>query len=454
MIETLLDFAKTNQLLAAGIGTVGFGSVMYFLRSLPGRALGIINRLFTLELAIDSDSPLYYEVAALLSRHRLGMLRNFTTGHDGEIVAGYGHSVGRFRNCFFTFSRTRVEDKTRRVEQIALRLYSRDVRVLDTLLGEARHPSDQDKIKIFTGSHYWGSPVRKRKRSLDTIFVNGDAKQAIIDKIEWFFANEAWYEQRGIPYKLVMLFHGLPGTGKTRLIYGLASYFNQSLGTVKSVAGLDGLLRDAPDRSFIAIEDIDMLTEARAESPDDDEAPAPATPQQTSYDGSSSLQILINALDGIATPHGMVVFITTNHREKLDEALVRKGRIDIDLEIGPIDRETAGRMFAAFYGERASLDGYVPHTGAELQAIFLDEPDHSRAAVAIRAVNDRAEDDLDTTRDAIAIVEGHAFEVDPTPAHFRWLKTAAELQADWAAAQAATQQPVHGNLGFDSLSGP
>ena len=36
----------------------------------------------------------------------------------------------------------------------------------------------------------------------------------------------------------------------------------------------------------------------------------------------------LNALDGVATQEGTVLFMTTNHLERLDPALIRAGRID------------------------------------------------------------------------------------------------------------------------------
>jgi mitochondrial chaperone BCS1 len=91
--------------------------------------------------------------------------------------------------------------------------------------------------------------------------------------------------------------------------------------------------------------------------------------------------VLINALDGLAMPHGMIVFITTNYMNRLDPALIRPGRIDCDIEVARLDREQTEVMFVAFYGEesRALIQAYVasasfrPHTGADLQVLFMTE---------------------------------------------------------------------------------
>lgn len=42
---------------------------------------------------------------------------------------------------------------------------------------------------------------------------------------------------------------------------------------------------------------------------------------------------LINALDGVRSQEGTILFMTTNHKEKLDPALLRPGRADRHFEL-------------------------------------------------------------------------------------------------------------------------
>jgi ATP-dependent 26S proteasome regulatory subunit len=67
-------------------------------------------------------------------------------------------------------------------------------------------------------------------------------------------------------------------------------------------------------------------------------AQARDVPEKTAND-LSALQVLINTLDGLNTPHGLIVFITTNYKDRLDPALIRPGRIDCDIEVEALDRE-------------------------------------------------------------------------------------------------------------------
>ena len=45
----------------------------------------------------------------------------------------------------------------------------------------------------------------------------------------------------------------------------------------------------------------------------------------------------MNALDGIRTSEGRILFMTTNHKERLDPAILRPGRADMHIELGYSD---------------------------------------------------------------------------------------------------------------------
>lgn len=45
--------------------------------------------------------------------------------------------------------------------------------------------------------------------------------------------------------------------------------------------------------------------------------------------GGLSFSGLLNAIDGVAAQEGRMLFMTTNHLERLSEALVRPGRVDV-----------------------------------------------------------------------------------------------------------------------------
>ena len=42
---------------------------------------------------------------------------------------------------------------------------------------------------------------------------------------------------------------------------------------------------------------------------------------------------LLNALDGVASQEGRIFILTTNHIDRLDDALIRPGRCDVKVKV-------------------------------------------------------------------------------------------------------------------------
>lgn len=62
---------------------------------------------------------------------------------------------------------------------------------------------------------------------------------------------------------------------------------------------------------------------------------------------------LLNALDGVASAEERIIFLTTNHVEKLDPALIRPGRVDMKEFFGNATEVQVRTMFERFYGAQA-----------------------------------------------------------------------------------------------------
>ena len=144
-----------------------------------------------------------------------------------------------------------------------------------------------------------------------SIFLDAVLKKSLLGDVEKFIGSQAWYNSCGIPYKRGYLFYGPPGCGKTSTILAIAGQFNMNIGIINlAEPGLGDerlfyLLSIAPRHTMIVLEDIDRAFSA-AES---------ATHTDPRYKGMNSLTLsgLLNALDGIASTNGLMIFMTTNN---------------------------------------------------------------------------------------------------------------------------------------------
>lgn len=221
----------------------------------------------------------------------------------------------------------------------------------------------------------WGSWRTRNDlppRPIDSVVLPHDQKNAIVEDLTAFLAAEQRYAELAIPWHRGYLFHGPPGTGKTSLVRALASTFKMdlwyiSLSDLKKEASLMALLADVGPRSLLLLEDIDTLKISKS---------------RETKEGEISMSSLLNALDGAATPHGLITMMTTNHFDQLDDALVRAGRMDRIEEIGFPTPTLVAELYERFYGVEfptamlPEVDRLAVSTAALSEALkrHLDDP--------------------------------------------------------------------------------
>lgn len=75
-----------------------------------------------------------------------------------------------------------------------------------------------------------------------------------------------------------------------------------------------------------------------------------------SYQSSVTFSGFLNALDGVASGEERIIFMTTNHVDRLDPALIRPGRVDLNQLIDDATPEQASVLFKRFYGGRTASE--------------------------------------------------------------------------------------------------
>lgn len=199
---------------------------------------------------------------------------------------------------------------------------------------------EANKTTIYIWDEYWETLEKRGVRKLSTVYLNGKEK-TIYEDVKNFLSKETKkeYEELGIPYKYNILFHGIPGTGKTSLIYSIASELQMDIALIsfgKKMEDADFMraLRRVPNNTILVIEDIDGLFESRKKN---DESK-----------NSITFSGLLNGMDGIGFCEEQVIFLTTNHKMVIDSALRRPGRIDKEVEFTYCDKKQIRTMFYKF----------------------------------------------------------------------------------------------------------
>uniref|UniRef100_A0A2K1WN88 AAA+ ATPase domain-containing protein n=1 Tax=Populus trichocarpa TaxID=3694 RepID=A0A2K1WN88_POPTR len=204
--------------------------------------------------------------------------------------------------------------------------------------------------KLYTNSgSYWRHVVFQHPASFETLAMEAERKQEIVDDLVIFSTAEDFYARIGRAWKRGYLLFGPPGTGKSTMIAAMANLLNYDiydleLTAVKDNTELRKLLIETTSRSIIVIEDIDCsldLTGQRKKKKEeegerDEKDPKPKLPkEEDSKQSQVTLSGILNFVDGLwsACRGERLIVFTTNFVEKLDPALIRKGRMDKHIEL-------------------------------------------------------------------------------------------------------------------------
>ncbi|KAL0490003.1 hypothetical protein AKO1_006705 [Acrasis kona] len=197
-------------------------------------------------------------------------------------------------------------------------------------------------------------------------------KKMLINDLNNFKTMQIKALELGVPYKRGYLFYGTPGCGKTSAVHAIARETEMDLYVIDikdmSVQDYENALDQVPPHSILLFDDIDTnkITWSRREIQDDssdhdnvDVIKALAMSVEKKVDGVSSfrhktaldISNLLRSLDGYENLNGCIVIMNTNHPEKLDNALIREGRIDVKIEFKFCDRDQLRHIAEAVFDE-------------------------------------------------------------------------------------------------------
>ncbi|CAB4287770.1 unnamed protein product [Prunus armeniaca] len=186
------------------------------------------------------------------------------------------------------------------------------------------------------GSSIWGSVNLEHPATFETMAMEPELKRTIVEDMDRFVKRREFYKKMGKAWKRGYLLYGPPGTVKSSLIAAMANYlkfdvYDLELTSIHSNYDLRRILLSTTNRSILVIEDIDCSLEMHDRQFDEQ--------QQFVYQQQSNNRLtlsgLLNFIDGLWSSCGdeRIIVFTTNHKDRLDPALLRPGRMDVHIHI-------------------------------------------------------------------------------------------------------------------------
>jgi chaperone BCS1 len=333
------------QILLPGILLMFSGAIIALARNIPLRAWTFLKSKLVLSVTINDDDPMFKALTDWIEKSGHG---NKSRTLVAKIINEYGDKrvqVSPYKSSFFVKFNGRHYQFTRFSKELKA---GKEMNVIETegyrisAIGFNREHIKEmlnfiyqeysrscSGVMVYNSFHgSWSSCRKINKRQISTVSLPGTTINDVLQDIKKFLKSEDEYNKKGIGWHRGYLFHGIPGSGKTSLAIAIASelrlpIFNLWLSSCHGDNYLMDLFSKVPPRSIILMEDIDCVMPKRGDA----------------INRNVSLTAVLNVLDGICSSHGCVVIMTTNHKENLDPAVLRNGRVDVDIEFLPSTEE-------------------------------------------------------------------------------------------------------------------
>lgn len=369
-----------NHFAAAAL----LAGIAYALRSVPAKIYGHVYkrlmRSYSIEYSTRGECPDSHLASFIENQIVNGMATVFSTrlfvrNRKVFMAIPSGSRVVFSRGKLLLVSRTAGnKDKEGEVSNIIITTFFWNADYIKSILAE--YNKQEYGPRVYVSAKEWRHSKWIEVSKLPTnqfLSINADLKKKIDKLLDNFVNNKKWYDDVGKVRTLNMLLSGIPGTGKTTIAEYVARRLNTSLFMFgeSELTDVFEYIKEARvlvphgEVPVILFDDIDAnipgLRRLLNEVPKKDETPEQKQKredrkEQMRQASTRNLGKMLALLQSTASPPDVVIVMTTNDKDALDEAIFRPGRIHLDAEVNFMDREAVLEFMTKAYNHMYVTD--------------------------------------------------------------------------------------------------
>ena len=360
--EMFQRYAIENEFMWAAVGA----ALLVQIRNLPGFLWHMFLRRVTYTITVCNEDSSSYQAMILWIYDKFDMYKfnairireakedYFTKGAIHENIDDTTWLISiAFGNYFLWYkkyipvlisaSQSESTGAHKRFETITI-TFPRIAYLMNGIIEEIKmmNKPDTDVVSIIYQHRYEKTYIRRHIGLFNSLVLPDNTLNELFEDVKIFLDSEKRYNDKGIGYHRGYGFWGPPGTGKTTTAFMIAARFQLPIYILSPNSRLEHFLEQNTrfHQCIFLFEDIDLGICKYGDKPIINDGKA----------GGIDYKELINLIDGLLTPHGCIFIMTSNNKENIPSALIRPGRIDVNVEYRNFGRDEISRYIEFWYG--------------------------------------------------------------------------------------------------------